>query len=210
MEFPDVRLLVFAKAPVPGRAKTRLIPALGARRAALLQWRLAEHTLAMATEAKLCPVDLWCDPDTRHPFFIHCQRKFGVPLQSQRGADLGRRMYGALTVALRQAKGAVLIGTDCPGLNSEDLHGAFAALAAGAEVVLVPAEDGGYVLIGVRCCSWRLFSGICWGSDQVLQQTRTRLQMLNWQGKELGPRWDVDRPDDLKRIEQVYPDLLAI
>lgn len=210
MEFPDVRLLIFAKAPVPGRAKTRLIPALGAHRAALLQWRLAEHTLAMATEAKLCPVDLWCDPDTRHPFFARCQRRFGVPLRSQQGTDLGRRMHGALTVALRQAKSAVLIGTDCPGLSSKDLYEALTALAAGVDVVLGPAEDGGYVLIGVRRCSWQLFSGISWGSDQVLQQTRTRLQRLNWQGRELAPRWDVDRPDDLERMEQIYPGLLAM
>lgn len=209
MEFPDARLLIFAKAPVPGRAKTRLIPALGVYRAAALQRQLGEYTLTRATEARLCPVELWCAPDTRHPFFAHCRRKFGISLQAQQGADLGRRMQGALAVALRQAKSVVLIGTDCPGLTAEDLYDALAALTTGADVVLGPAEDGGYVLIGVRRCSRRLFSGISWGSPHVLGQTRARLQMLNWRGKELAPRWDVDRPCDLRRMEQDYPGVLT-
>jgi glycosyltransferase A (GT-A) superfamily protein (DUF2064 family) len=114
-------------------------------------------------------------------------------------------MGRALMVTLRQAKSAVIIGTDCPGLTAADLQEAFAALSTGADVILGPAEDGGYVLIGVRRYSYRLFSGISWGSNQVLQQTRARLSMLNWRGRELGPRWDVDRPYDLKRMEQEYP-----
>lgn len=209
MEFPDARLLVFAKAPVPGWAKTRLIPALGAYRAAMLQGHLSEHTLTMAAKAELCPIELWCAPDTRHPFFAYCRRKFGVSLRGQQGADLGRRMQGALAAALRQAESVVLIGTDCPGLTAADLHESFAALAAGVDVVLGPAEDGGYVLIGVRRCSRRLFSGISWGSQQVLEQTRARLRMLNWRGKELAPRWDVDCPSDLNRMEQAYPNILS-
>jgi rSAM/selenodomain-associated transferase 1 len=209
MEFPDARLLIFAKAPIPGRVKTRLLPTLGSYRAAALQRQLSEHTLAMATGAKLCPIDLWCEPNTRHPFFVHCRRKFGVSLQAQQGVDLGRRMSGALMIALRQAKSAVIIGTDCPGLTAEDLQETFVALSVSADVVLGPAEDGGYVLIGVRRYSRRLFSGISWGSNQVLQQTRARLRMLNWRGGELVPRWDVDRPYDLKRMEQEYPTILA-
>lgn len=209
MKFPDARLLVFARAPVPGRVKTRLLPAIGGYRAAVLQWQLGEHILRLATEAKLCPIELWCDPDTRHPFFVHCRRKFGVSLQAQQGADLGRRMYGALRRALRQAKSVVIIGTDCPSLTIKDLQEAFVALAMGTDVILGPAEDGGYVLIGARRNSRRLFSGIAWGTSQVLQQTRDRLRMLNWQGRELVLRWDVDRPHDLKRMEREYPNILA-
>lgn len=209
MEFPAARLLVFAKAPVPGRVKTRLIPALGAHHSAALQRQLSEHTLAFATHTRLCPVEMWCDPDTHHPFFKRCRGRFGVILRQQRGPDLGVRMYHALAATLRHARYAVLIGTDCPGMAVEDLHEALTALSTDADVVIGPAEDGGYVLIGVRRCSLRLFSGIAWGGDQVLRQTRSRLQTLNWQGRELAFRWDVDRPQDLERLRQEYPGLLS-
>lgn len=209
MEFPDARLLVFAKAPIPGRVKTRLISALGAYRCAILQRQLSEHILALIVHARLCPIEIWCDPDTHHPFFKHCHSKFGVTLRRQRGSDLGRRMYTALATTLRQAKNVVLIGTDCPGITTEDLHEAFIALSTDTDVVISPAEDGGYVLIGMRRCSSRLFSGITWGGGQVLQQTRARLQMLNWRGRELAYRWDVDRPQDLKRLAEEYPNILS-
>ncbi len=208
MEFPDARLLIFAKAPIPGQVKTRLIPALGAYYCAVLQRQLSKHILTLATHARLCPVEMWCDPDTHHPFFKYCRSRFGVSLRRQVGSDLGRRMYKALTITLRQAKSAVLIGTDCPGLTITDLYEALAALSTGTDVVISPAEDGGYVLIGMRRCSARLFSGIPWGRGQVLQKTRTRLQMLNWQGRELPSRWDVDRPQDLKRLKEEYPTIL--
>lgn len=208
MEFSDARLLVFTKAPVPGRVKTRLIPALGAYRSAVLQRQLSEHTLAFATHARLCPVEMWCDPDTHHPFFKHCRNRFGIILRQQRGSDLGARMHQALAATLRHTRYAVLIGTDCPGMTAEDLHEALIALSTGADVVIGPAEDGGYVLIGVRRCSLRLFSGITWGGDQVLRQTRSRVQTLNWRRQELTSRWDVDRPQDLKRLRQEYPGLL--
>lgn len=208
MEFPDARLLVFAKAPVPGQVKTRLIPALGACRSAVLQRQLSEHTLTLVSHAKLCPVEMWCHPDTHHPFFKRCRSKFGVILRQQLGPGLGMRMYHALAVTLQQARCAVLIGTDCPGITVEDLHEALAALSTEADVVIGPAEDGGYVLIGMRRCSFQLFSGITWGGDQVLQQTRVRLGALNWWKRELASRWDVDRPQDLARLRQEYPGLL--
>lgn len=209
MEFPDARLLVFAKAPIPGRVKTRLIPVLGSRRSAALQQQLSEHTLALATRAKLCPVEMWCDPDTHHPFFKHCRNRFGVTLRQQQGADLGKRMHGAIAATLQQAKGAVLIGTDCPGITAENLREALATLTGGADVVIGPAEDGGYVLIGMRRCSPWLFLGMPWGGEQVLQRTRARLQGLNWQGRELMPCWDVDCPQDLERLKQEYPGILS-
>jgi uncharacterized protein len=202
MKFPEARLLIFTKAPIPGRVKTRLFPVLGPYRAARLQKCLSEYTVGMAAQAELCPIEVWCEPDMAHPFFGYCRRKFGVSLRQQQGADLGRRMYEALNAALRQAKSAVLIGTDCPILTAKDLEEAFTALAAGIDAVVGPAEDGGYILIGGCRTSRRLFSGIAWGSNRVLQQTRARLQILNWRGWELEPRWDVDRPQDLKRLEQ--------
>src|SRR2546427_314848 len=89
------RVMVFARAPTPGEAKTRLIPALGAAGAAALHRRLVMHCLGAATDAQLGPVELWCAPDAGDPFFRECERRFGVSLRSQGQGDLGTRMQGA-------------------------------------------------------------------------------------------------------------------
>lgn len=204
MEFPDARLVVFAKAPVPGRVKTRLARHLGRRGAARLYRTLLRRTLATAAGAGLCPVQLWCAPDTRHGFFAACRRDFGVGLRVQRGDDLGARMDHALTAALREAASAVVIGGDCPTLAAADLRAAFSALAAGREAVLGPAEDGGYVLIGLRRPCPALFRGIAWGGSGVLAATRRRLHRAGLDWLELPPHWDVDRPADLRRWRRLY------
>ncbi len=193
----EVRLLVFARAPVPGRAKTRLIPALGEAGAARLAARLAEQTLSRVRDWNLCPVELWCDPDRHHPFFALCRRRFGVALHDQQGPDLGARMHHALADALGRAQAAVLIGTDCTALQRADIQQAIAALADGRDAVLGPAEDGGYYLIGLRRPEPRLFERIGWGGDTVLAQTRHRLRALGLSWAELAARPDLDRPEDL-------------
>ena len=95
--FPSARLLIFAKAPVPGQVKTRLAGRLGPRGAAELYKKLLRRTLAMAAAARLCPLELWGAPDARHGFFIACQRDYGVRLRRQSSGDLGRRIHHALT-----------------------------------------------------------------------------------------------------------------
>lgn len=199
MEFPEARLLVFAKAPVPGRVKTRLAGRLGKRGAADLYRRLLGHTLALATGVRLCPVELHCAPDTRHGFFRACRRDYGVGLRIQARGDLGRRMERALARCLRRSPFAVLIGGDCVSLGVRDLASALAALAAGYDAVLGPAEDGGYVLIGLRRPCPALFQGIAWGGPQVLAATRRRLQRTGLRWLELPVGWDLDRPADLRR-----------
>ena len=104
--------------------------------------------------------------------------------------------------ALRRNPCAVLIGSDCPSLKPADLRAAARALHAGADAVLSPAEDGGYALIGVRRAARGLFTGIEWGSAQVLAQTRRRLRRLRWQWTELRTLWDVDRPEDVARLRR--------
>ena len=196
--------MVFAKAPTPGRVKTRLVPALGEAGAAQLQRQLVERTLRTALAAKLGPVELWCSPETNDAFLADCGRQYGVRLRGQGEGDLGMRMARALQHVLAQGSTGLLIGSDCPALTAEYLREAAAALAGGSDAVLGPAEDGGYVLIGMaRSPAPQLFDGIVWGTATVMQETRTRLERLNWRWRELAMLWDVDRLPDLQRLRQL-------
>lgn len=193
-------VIVFARAPEPGRCKTRLIPALGPEGAAALHRRLVRHTLDTALAAGAGSVELWCAPDTRHAFFEECRAALAVPLVAQPGGDLGQRMAGAFAAVLAGRPHALLLGSDAPSLTAADLRQAGDALAGGAEVVIVPAEDGGYVLIGLARPAAAIFQGIDWGSDRVLAQTLERLRGLGRRCVQLPARWDVDRPEDLARL----------
>jgi rSAM/selenodomain-associated transferase 1 len=203
MEYPASRLLVFAREPVPGKVKTRLIPALGARGAVSLHKYLVRTCLRKAVGARLCPVELWCSPGTEHPFFQECMDRFGVTLHAQQGRDLGERMHHALCSALQRGSPAILIGTDCPSLTKGDLGEALAALHGGHDAVLGPAEDGGYYLLGLRVAGGSLFEGIAWGRGEVCGETRLRIARLNWRWHELARRRDVDRPEDVEWLKDL-------
>jgi rSAM/selenodomain-associated transferase 1 len=194
------RILVFAKAPIPGQVKTRLIPSVGAKAAASLHKRLVFHSLETVTRAGLGPVQLWCTPSTEDPFFELCAGKFPLELHKQTGGDIGKRMAYAFDHTLGKVSSALLIGTDCPSLTQDDLKEAFEVLAQGTDAVIGPAEDGGYVLLGLRRSVSELFEGISWGTNLVLEETRKNLRLLGWQWHELEKRWDVDRPEDLDRL----------
>ena len=195
-------VIVFARAPVPGEVKTRLIARLGARGAAALHAALVERTLETACSARVSRVELCCAPDESHPFFLACAQRFGVALTAQAEGDLGARMHAAFERVVPGSGRALLIGTDCPALTSAHLRDAAAALQAGHDAVLGPAEDGGYVLIGLARTSPRVFDGIGWGGPDVLRDTRARLGALGWRWHELAELWDVDRPDDLARLAE--------
>jgi len=194
-----VDIAIFARAPVAGEAKTRLIPRLGAEGAAALQHALIHRALATAVAAELGSVSLWCSPDCEHPAFVSFSKRFGVPLYPQRGADLGARMFHAFSRLCLQRE-ALLIGTDCPALTVAELRTAARALQEGDDAVIVPAEDGGYVLVGLRHPVASLFYGIPWGSDGVMDHTRVRLRSADLRWHELPSSWDVDRPEDLDRL----------
>lgn len=199
LKYPDGRILVFAKAPVPGRVKTRLSAAVGRRGAARIYRLMLWDTLRRLTQADLCRVELWCSPTTDHAFFLACRRRFGVVLRVQQGSDLGRRMHHALGKALKcGARRVLVVGGDCPDLTAGDCDRALAFLGSGDDAVLGPATDGGYVLIGARHAAARVFSGIEWGGSRVCALTRRRLAQLGWSWQELEPRMDVDRPCDLR------------
>lgn len=203
MKFPDARLIVFARAPEAGKAKTRLIPALGAAGAAALHSRLVTHTLTTVTNAALCPVQLWCAPDTTHPFFDDCKKKSPVTLHQQQGSDLGERMAHAMNHNLQQGFHSVIIGTDCPALSATDFEQAFTYLQNDNDIALAPAHDGGYVLLGLTRFSEKLFSDIQWGTGEVLTTTRERITTLQWSLAELKTFQDIDRPEDLHEAERL-------
>ena len=186
-------LIVFARAPIAGAVKTRLIPELGAAGAARLHERLIRATLATARASRCGPVEL------------HLTRKHTLfpGAQAQRGADLGERMQNALAAALRRYRCDVLIGADAPALTPRDLRRAVRWLQGGAELVLAPAEDGGYALIGATRISFSVFRGIEWGAESVYRETVRRIESAGLRWRALRTIWDVDRPADLARLRSL-------
>jgi rSAM/selenodomain-associated transferase 1 len=198
---PDTVIMVFCKAPIPGQVKTRLTPPLTEEEAAQLHCELTEKTLQTATQKRLCEVQLWCSPSIDHPFFGMLAQKYTVDLYLQRGENLGQRMHHAMVCALSHFNHAVIIGCDCPALIGDDLGQAISQLKAGKECVIIPTEDGGYVLIGLNQPQPSLFDAMSWGTDKVLQLTHARLQALSIEYMDLETRWDLDTADDLKRYQ---------
>jgi hypothetical protein len=196
-------IAILAKAPIPGLTKTRLIPSIGAHAAAVLQERLTERAVETAIAADLGPVTLWCTPDITHPSLQDLAARYPLVLKQQPESDLGARMLGAIAA---NNGPTLVIGTDCPALIAEHLRAAALALED-TDVVLIPAEDGGYVLIGMRAAHEELFSGIAWGTASVLQETRAHISSLGLKGHELPALWDIDTEADLARFERMFPEM---
>ena len=196
-----VVLQVFAKSPVPGRVKTRLAATIGDEAAAVLHARFVELTLITAVAARAAglvdEIELWCAPDADAPEFAAWRESYRISLRVQSGGDLGARMQTALDSALDRGSRAILVGTDCPALELGYLARAVAALEA-CDAVFGPAEDGGYVLVGL---ARRIdaFSGIPWSTSDTMAATRARIASLGATWEELPTLWDVDEPRDLAR-----------
>ncbi len=192
------RLIIFTRFPEPGKAKTRLIPALGDVAAADLHRQMTEHTLAqvkLLQQSHPVGVEVWFAGGDRD----RMQAWLGVDLQyqSQPKGDLGTRMAQAFQVGFdRSVKASVIIGTDCPELTAALLKAAFVALQQ-TDLVLGPATDGGYYLIGLRRSAPELFESIAWSTDRVFQQTVAIASKLNLSLSCLPMLADVDRPEDL-------------
>lgn len=196
-------VIVFAKAPVPGLAKTRLVPALGAAGAAALAGRMLRHTLTQAVAAGLGPVELCATPDSDHPLLQAAAASCGALLAAQGPGDLGERMHRALARHLapdaQEPRRALLIGTDAPALSATMLRQAAQALAD-HDAVFVPALDGGYALVGLRRADERCFAGMTWSHARVMADTRQRLRDAGLRWAELAPVADVDEPADLHHL----------
>jgi rSAM/selenodomain-associated transferase 1 len=186
---------IFAKEPVPGRVKTRLCPPLSAAEAAAVSQVCLAETVATMSRGPFVLVLFYAG---REEYF---RRSYpGLPLVPQAEGDLGRRMERALAALLQQGHGAAaLIGSDSPDLPLARVEAAFAALGQ-ADCVIVPAEDGGYVLVGERRHHPELFDNIPWSTARVLDATRRRATEIGIAYRELAPWADVDDLDSLKRL----------
>ncbi|MBU1363204.1 MAG: TIGR04282 family arsenosugar biosynthesis glycosyltransferase [Gammaproteobacteria bacterium] len=203
-----IEIAILAKAPIAGLAKTRLIPHLGADGAAALQRWLLQRTVAAAVVADLGPVTLWCAPDINHPEFAVCRAFGAVALRRQPDGDLGQRMHAAIAESSTSA-GTLVIGTDCAVLTPGLLRQAAESLQQ-HDATVVPAEDGGYVLIGMREAGRDAFHAVDWSTERVMAQTRARLTAMNWRWSEFPPLWDVDRKEDFERLAELFPDARAL
>jgi uncharacterized protein len=190
-------LIIFTRYPRPGQAKTRLIPALGPEGAARLQIAMTEHSLLQARGLKRPIAIYYTNGEARE-----LQDWLGEDLRycTQGSGDLGAKMLGAFCHTLGEGYGAaVIIGTDCPGLDTQLLEQAFEALQT-SDLVLGPALDGGYYLIGLRRVIPDLFENIPWSTDQVLSQTLAIAKGLELDVCLLPELPDIDRPEDLQYL----------
>ena len=195
----DTLIIIFAREPVAGQVKTRLIPALGVEGAAKLYKRLLDYAINNAIASSLSAVNLCITPESNKNYFSQMPCSVNFELSVQTGKDLGARMHNALAVALNNYSKAILIGTDCPFLSSHDLQQAIIALDNN-DMVFSPAKDGGYVLVGAKKISPVVFEHIDWGTDKVMAQTRRALLKYNMSWQELPEQYDIDVKDDLKYL----------
>lgn len=195
---------IFTRAPVAGATKTRLIPLLGAEGAAYAQRVMTWHALEIASALPDAAVSLWCAGDVAHPFLQFCSQHFEVDCLPQCDGDLGMRMADCLQRLLADHEQVLLTGSDCPAMTAADLAAAAAALHH-ARMVFIPAEDGGYVLVGARRGGLEAgcFEDVAWGSAEVMAETRRQLVNRGWRAArdwhEMPALWDVDTPDDFQR-----------
>ncbi|MBF0161582.1 MAG: TIGR04282 family arsenosugar biosynthesis glycosyltransferase, partial [Magnetococcales bacterium] len=189
------RILIFAKAPQPGFAKTRLIPLLGAAAAADLAHRLLNRTLASAIDARLGPVELCVTPPWADPAWQRVTIPAQVQVTTQGEGDLGERM----AQAVRRCSGPLLlIGTDCVEMSAELLREAAAALQS-VDALLYTTADGGYAVLGLHTFHPSLFADMAWSTATVAEETIDRIHSLGWSLHLGGPLHDVDEPQDWLR-----------
>jgi hypothetical protein len=198
------RIVVFAKAPLAGFAKTRLIPALGAEGAAALAHAMLNHTLEQALAAGAQVVELCMSPAPSDPAWQGVALPQAVERSEQGNGDLGVRMNRAIKRALALQQGPVLvIGTDCPALSPAHIAEASGQLEQ-HDAVLLPASDGGYVLIGLQVPCPGLFTDMAWSTPEVAFETLRRIANLGlrvWQGSVMH---DIDEPADLIHLPNAF------
>jgi uncharacterized protein len=208
MQQKNKQLIVFIKAPLPGQCKTRLIPYLSAKQASEFY-----KTLVINCFKNISPLDkagvktqnntdiaIYTWPDIDNSFIKTLASKYNTSLHLQQGNNLGERMHHAMQHSLQHYKSCVLIGSDCPGININYINQAFSTLSQ-HDMVLGPAQDGGYVLIGANKINPELFTGINWGSEKVLQQSLNNASAAQYKTGQLTTLWDIDTPADYIRYQ---------
>ena len=183
-KYSNIDILLFARLPVLGKVKTRLRDALPETKILALYEAMFKRVASLLDESNLAQVQLWLDTDSAsaNEFVLNLSENF--KMNEQVGRDLGEKMNFAINESLASK-------------NSK----------CGTELVLGPAEDGGYVLIGVNKSYPELFQGIKWGGDEVLEKTIQKAKKIGVDYVCLESLWDVDRPDDLGRLSELEPNL---
>ena len=189
-------LIIFSKSPDRGKVKTRLIPQLGIYKATRIYKELLGNTIKTAINANYSELQIWVDGDINHIYLTQLKKRYGIKLYQQTGNNLGQRMSNAFDKVLNKFTHAVLIGSDCPQINKFDLNKASQYLSENTDVVLGPATDGGYYLIGLKSNNNKLFQNIKWGQASVFGKTCETISNLGWKKKCLSEHWDLDRSSD--------------
>ncbi len=198
----SVRIIIFAKAPLPGFAKTRLIPTLGEAGAARLAERMLRHTVMEVLKADVGIVELCVTPAPDDPQWqSFYDPSWQVDWQPQGEGDLGARLARAAQRALAEQDTVLLIGTDCPRLSRDHLLHAAARLQSN-DTVIIPSTDGGYVLLGLKQYHPRVFQGISWSTDSVAFETLCQIGALGWTVAQLPMLRDIDESADLAALPQ--------
>ncbi|MFZ1548346.1 MAG: TIGR04282 family arsenosugar biosynthesis glycosyltransferase [Candidatus Nitrotoga sp.] len=197
----STRIIVFAKAPQPGFAKTRLIPALGAEGAAELAQQMLSNTLFEALAADIGTVELCSTPKIDDVAWQGIPLPFGIEITDQGEGDLGARLARASERAIENAESVLLIGSDCVEMSATLLREAAQSLHEHDAVIHCTA-DGGYALLGLKHYSAALFSNMPWSTDAVASTTIARIGQLGWSLHIGQVLHDVDAPQDLKYLPQ--------
>ena len=197
----STRIIIFAKAPQAGLAKTRLIPALGAAGAAALARQMLLHTLQVALDSGVGTVELCVTPAIAAAAWHDINLPHGILITEQGEGDLGERMARAAQRALQQGEHVLLIGTDCVEMSAWLLHAAALALHDNDAVIHCTA-DGGYALLGLRQFNPLLFADMPWSTDAVASHTLDRIGQLHWSVQVGQMLHDVDEPQDLKFLPE--------
>ena len=188
------RILIFAKAPVPGAVKTRLIPRMGAAGAAEFAQRMLRFTCAEALAVPGVRAELCASPDPGDPAW-RGRIPEGVEASDQGSGELGERLARQTKRVIDAGESAILIGSDCPALDRKRLESALHALQH-VDAFIYPTVDGGYALLALRRFSPDLFSGIAWSTSAVAKQTLKRLRTLGWSHAAGETLRDIDEPAD--------------
>lgn len=200
-----VRIVIFAKAPIAGLAKTRLIPALGAERAGQLARCMLMHTLLEARAADVGPVEMCVTPGLANPAWASLPPIEGILWSEQPEGDLGVRLARATARAIETGERVLLVGTDCPQLDAGRLQQA-AILLSNSDSVLLPTFDGGYALLGLQRFHSKVFERVPWSTAEVAAVTCGRIRSLGWSLSVGSALHDIDEPADLQWLPESWSD----
>lgn len=199
----QTHIIIFAKAPLAGFAKTRLIPALGEQGAAQLAKQLFDHAIKEALSADIGSVELCLTPSLENDCWKEFNLAKNLIITEQGEGDLGERMARASERALKSKRAVLLIGTDCPELDRSYLREAAEELAC-HDACLTPVSDGGYALMGLNAFHASLFNNMPWSTESVSDLTFERFRYLDWQVAHLRELHDIDEPDDLRYLPEKF------